>query len=286
MGKSLDSPENGNVDKMSENVENVRKMSKNCPEGPKTQFWTFCWTIFAYLVDAFVWWPCPMHACYKSMYCACSMIIPTAALWSSNCVLSHIQPLPASSTCFRKTNPHLDLMSGPWMAEMADIVDAADGAAAQTAQAGDQAPPVSKASPPTVQEIQAVPISVDDTPTEPATSPRRVDPPVQEWPVEVHLPTREYGPLPEPGIYPTPFVMNDGQWTQQEHEAHLRKAAHATLVHVWNREAREEAEMERSCRRCRLQGTSIRTSWSTSKRRCVHASSSRCPRCSTSAWSI
>ena len=42
----------------------------------------------------------------------------------------------------------------------------------------------------------------------------------------------------------TPFVMNDGQWTQQEHEAHLHKAAHATLVHVWNREAREEAERQ------------------------------------------
>ena len=133
-------------------------------------------------------------------------------------------------------------MSGPGMAEMADIVDAADGAAVQTAQAGDQAPPVLKASPPTVQETQAVPISVDDTPTEPATSPRRVGTPVQEWAVEVQLPTREYGPRPEPEVYPTPFVMNDGQWTPQEHLAHLHKAAHATLVHVWNREAREEAE--------------------------------------------
>ena len=34
-GQSLDSPDNGNVDKMSENAE---KMSKNCPEGFKTQF--------------------------------------------------------------------------------------------------------------------------------------------------------------------------------------------------------------------------------------------------------
>ena len=106
----------------------------------------------------------------------------------------------------------------------------------QLQQAGDQAPPVSKASPPIIQETQAVPISVDNTTTEPATSPRRVDPPVQEWPAEVQLPTREYGPRQEPEVYPTPFVMNDGQWTQQEHEAHLHKAAHATLVHVWNRE--------------------------------------------------
>ena len=55
-GKSLDSPENGNVDKMSEKCrKNVRKMSKNCPEGLKTQFSDIFWTIFAYLVDAFVW---------------------------------------------------------------------------------------------------------------------------------------------------------------------------------------------------------------------------------------
>ena len=33
---------------------NVGKMSKNCPEGLKTQFSDIFWTIFAYLVDAFV----------------------------------------------------------------------------------------------------------------------------------------------------------------------------------------------------------------------------------------
>ena len=55
-GKSLDSPEKGNVDKMSEKCrKNVRNMSKNCPEGPTTQFSDIFWTIFAYLVDAFVW---------------------------------------------------------------------------------------------------------------------------------------------------------------------------------------------------------------------------------------
>ena len=41
-----------NVRKMSKNV---RKMSKNCPEGLKTQLSDIFWTIFAYLVDAFVW---------------------------------------------------------------------------------------------------------------------------------------------------------------------------------------------------------------------------------------
>ena len=57
------------------------------------------------------------------------------------------------------------------MAEMADLVDAANVAAVQTAQTGDQAPSVSKAAPTTM----AVPIPVDDTPTEPATSPRMID---------------------------------------------------------------------------------------------------------------
>ena len=33
---------------------NVRKMSKNCPKGLKTQFSDIFWTIFAHLVDTFV----------------------------------------------------------------------------------------------------------------------------------------------------------------------------------------------------------------------------------------
>ena len=83
----------------------------------------------------------------------------------------------------------------------------------QAAQMGDQVPPVSKASPPAPQEPTAVPTSIDDTPTEPATSPRNVDPQVREWPVELQLPTGEIGPRPEPEVYPTRYVMNDGQWT-------------------------------------------------------------------------
>ena len=179
-------------------------------------------------------------------------------------------------------------MSGPWMAELAEAEDAATAAALQAVQAGDRAPPVSKASPPTVQETQAVPISVDDTPTEPATSPRRVDPPVQGWPVEVHLPTREYGPRPEPEIYPIPFVMSDGQWTQQEHEAHLHKAAHATFFHVWNREARGEAERQNrefvrnmAEWKDRVEGAGFKANPSVPhgppQRCCIYSSSSRCP---------
>ena len=55
-GKSLDSPEKGNVDKMSEKCRKIfRKMSKNCLEGLKTQFSDIFGAICAYLVDAFVW---------------------------------------------------------------------------------------------------------------------------------------------------------------------------------------------------------------------------------------
>ena len=80
-------------------------------------------------------------------------------------------------------------MSGPWMAEVADLVDAADDAAAQVAHAGDQAPPVTKAQPPMIQEPPAVPRPIDETPTEPATTPRQIDPEAREWPVELQLPT-------------------------------------------------------------------------------------------------
>ena len=67
MGKPLDSPEKGIVDKMSEKCrKNVRKMSENCPEGLQRQFSDIFWTIIAHLVGAYVWWPCPMLARYNS----------------------------------------------------------------------------------------------------------------------------------------------------------------------------------------------------------------------------
>ena len=40
-------------------------MSQNCLEGLKAQFSDIFWTISAYLVDAFVWRSCPMHARYN-----------------------------------------------------------------------------------------------------------------------------------------------------------------------------------------------------------------------------
>ena len=54
------------------------------------------------------------------------------------------------------------------MAEMADAVDAAN--------AGASAPPVTKAAPPRSMMSS----SIDDTPTEPATSPRMLDSQVRE----------------------------------------------------------------------------------------------------------
>ena len=69
-----------------------------------------------------------------------------------------------------------------WMAEMADAVEAAEVAA--------PAPPLTKASP--QQSIRTA--SIDETPTEPATSPRMMDNPVREWPVELQLPTGQIGP--------------------------------------------------------------------------------------------
>ena len=107
-----------------------------------------------------------------------------------------------------------------------------------------KAPPVSKAVPPTPQESTVVPNPIDDTPTEPATSPRNVDTQVREWPVELQVPTREIGPRPEPEVYPIRHLMNDGQWTPEEHAAHLHKAVQAGNFYARNREAREEAERQ------------------------------------------
>ena len=103
-------------------------------------------------------------------------------------MLARIQHFPASSTELYPQSPPQSSMSA-WMAEMADVVDAA--------QTGGQAPPVSKAAP---QRQPVASFSIDDTPTEPATSPQQ-------------LPTREIGPQEEPERYPTRCIVNDGQWT-------------------------------------------------------------------------
>ena len=122
-------------------------------------------------------------------------------------------------------------MSG-WMADMADVVDAAE--------AGATAPPVTKAAP----RQSMMPTSIDDTPTEPATSPRMIDSQVREFPVELQLPTGEIGPREEPERLATRFILNDGRWTTEGHEELLRKAAQGINYRDWNREAREAALRE------------------------------------------
>ena len=118
-------------------------------------------------------------------------------------------------------------MSG-WMAEMADVVDAA--------QAGASAPPVTKAALPRSMMSS----SIDDTLTEPATSPRMLDSQVREWPMELQRPTREIGPREDS----TRFIVN-GQWTPEEYEEELRKASQAWNQYEWDRRAREAALREK-----------------------------------------
>ena len=117
------------------------------------------------------------------------------------------------------------------MADLADVVDAA--------QAGAPAPPVTKAALP--RSTLPSP-SIDDVPTEPATSPRTIDPQAEEWAVELQLPTREIGPREEPERYATRFMVNDGQWTPEEHKGQLYKASQAWNYKQWNRKTREAAE--------------------------------------------
>ena len=120
-------------------------------------------------------------------------------------------------------------MSG-WMADMADLVDAAEAAA--------PAPPLTKAQPPESMRTA----SIDDTATEPATSPRVTEVPVQRWPEELQLPTGMIGPREEPEKFPTRFIINDGDWTPEEHEEMLHKAAQGWNYRDWNRE-HQEAEL-------------------------------------------
>ena len=141
------------------------------------------------------------------------------------CIHTSSSP-PASSIRLHKPNLLLYPMASPWMQELAEVEDAATTAAFQAAQSVNQAPP------PEVQEPPAAPIQVDDAPTEPATSPRQVDPEAREWPVQLQLPSGEYGPQEEAERYPTRYIMNDGQWTPEEPEEQLRRAAQPlTLIY-------------------------------------------------------
>ena len=68
-------------------------------------------------------------------------------------------------------------------------------------------------------------VSIEDTPTEPATSPRVTEVPVQRWAQELQLPTLEHGPREEPERFATRYILNDGTMTQETYDALLRKAA-------------------------------------------------------------
>ena len=83
-----------------------------------------------------------------------------------------------------------------WMQQLAEVGDAATEAAFQD---GAQ---------PTVQ-AQPRPVRVeDDVPTEPATSPRQVDPQAREWPVQLQpIQGRVLGAQEEPERYASPFIL-------------------------------------------------------------------------------
>ena len=122
-------------------------------------------------------------------------------------------------------------MSG-WVADMANAVDAHEAA---------PAPPMSKASgPPSMPAV-----SINDTPTEPATTPRVSEVPVQRWAQELQLPTLEHGPREEPERFATRYILNDGTMTQEAHDALLRKAAQAFNNRDMDREIEAAIQREK-----------------------------------------
>ena len=114
------------------------------------------------------------------------------------------------------------------MTDMAEAVEAHEAA---------PAPPQSEASTPGVCQ--------DDTRTEPATSPRVIEVPVQGYIEELRLPTREYGPHEEPEKFVTRWISRDG-YTQEEWEAYFHKHREAWSNHDMEKERRqaEAAEYE------------------------------------------
>ena len=114
---------------------------------------------------------------------------------------------------------------------MADAVHAHEAA---------QAPPMSKASgPPSMPAV-----SIHDTPTEPATSPRMMEVPVPRYVEELRLPTRQIGPQEEPERFVTRWMVNDGRWTTEEFDALLRKARQAFNNQDMDREIEDAVQRE------------------------------------------
>ena len=111
--------------------------------------------------------------------CSAWLIITLIAIWwSSACVLSHIQSLVLSKGSLRPTFPPFQLYVR---------LDSRDGRCSRCAWNSSSA-----SNAPSVPSIPTV--SLEDTPTEPATSPRTIEVPVQRCVEELRLPTREIGP--------------------------------------------------------------------------------------------
>ena len=144
-------------------------------------------------------------------------------------MLSHAQSLALSRGS--PTPSPSNSMSG-WIADMADAVDAHEAA---------QAPPVSKAS----GLPSMPPVSIHDTPTEPASTPRVMEVPVQHGAQELQLPTLEHGPREEPERFATRYLLNDGTMTQEAHDALLRKAAQAFNNRDVTREIEDAVQREK-----------------------------------------
>ena len=127
-----------------------------------------------------------------------------------------------------------------WVQQLAEVEDAATEAAFQQ---GAQPMPQVPQEPPIRDE--------DEVPTEPATSPRQVDPQACEWPVQFQpVQSRACGPQPELERYPNPYVMNYGQLTPEQHEVDLHNAQQAVSAQARDRERQEEAERENREREC------------------------------------
>ena len=141
-------------------------------------------------------------------------------------MLSHIQS-PALSRGSPTPSPSKS-MSG-WIAEMADAVRMKQ-----------------------FQRLQCLRrcpchqcLSIDDTPTEPATSPRTMEVPVPRYVEELRLPTREIGPREEPERFVTRWMVNDGGWTVEEFDALLRKARKAFNNYEMEREIEDAVQREK-----------------------------------------
>ena len=92
----------------------------------------------------------------------------------------------------------------------------------------------------------------EEVPTEPATSPRSIDPPVQEWAVAV---VRQEPPPPQAQHLDyqqpvnnwreaIPYVVNYGHQSEEAYQRAVDAARRAHVEDRWDKQRREEAERE------------------------------------------